>query len=105
MKEYHLKEDDVVEQLRKRIVQPFLAQLKTEGQATLEGMIGKSLKAAQEAVAGALEREQKRYEAERDKKSNPPSQKEAAEEMAILMNLVASEAALKKLQEHSSLSK
>jgi hypothetical protein len=95
-----LNREAFAEELKKRIIRPFLATMKEEGQNTLQIMITKSFDAAGDAVKDALANEEQRYESERIKNNVSSSTGAVALILKTFLNLIAAEAALRKLQKH-----
>ncbi|TDL23502.1 hypothetical protein BD410DRAFT_787351 [Rickenella mellea] len=99
-KQYHMDKVAIAQKLDMKVVGPFLEQLKSEGQKTLDGMMTKSSTIAREAVEGALEKEEQRYQLERSKKELPPTKSGVAGALAALSNFLAAETALLKVQSY-----
>jgi hypothetical protein len=97
---YVLNKDAFLEELTKHIIRPFFDALKQEGQNTLESMMEKSSEAARDAVKDALAGEEQRYESERSHDKQPSSNAAVASALNTLLNFIAAEAALLKLQEY-----
>ena len=89
-----------MEELKKHVIRPFLAALKQEGEKTLAQMLSKSSEIARDAVEHGLANEEQRYENERRLDEHPSSSDETASALATLLNLIAAEAALLKVQEY-----
>ena len=95
-----LNREAFAEELKKRIIRPFLETLKQEGQKTLQIMTTKSFDAAGDAVKDALANEEQRYESERIQNNVSFSTGAVALVLKTFLNLIAAEAALQKLQKH-----
>jgi hypothetical protein len=96
-RKYVLTTSGIAKELETRVVMPFLEALKNEGELTLKNMMAKSSKTAREAVEGALEKEQQRYESEGSQKRRPQSKELFAASFAALANFIAADTSLKLL--------
>ncbi|OBZ66419.1 Clamp-binding protein CrfC [Grifola frondosa] len=93
-----LNKQAFLEELDNHVIRPFFDALQQEGQTTLEEMMVKSSDAARNAVKDALAMEEQRYE--RDPQQRPTSTAAVALTVGTLLNFIASEAALLKLQKY-----
>jgi len=107
---YHLEVGVIRDRYRDEIVDPWIRNLKEEGEKNLIGTIEFSSKVAKDLVTSALEREDNRYKRELDGKNKLVDQGTVQHLIAIYGNLVAAEEALRvlfarveRLQEHSGL--
>ncbi|KAH7918876.1 hypothetical protein BV22DRAFT_1134271 [Leucogyrophana mollusca] len=86
-------------ELKKSLCRPFISTLQEEAQTTLNRMMEKSSDAARDAVNDALVLEEQRYASERELEKERTSAQTVATALGTLLNLVAAEAAIHKLQE------
>ncbi|KAL6308883.1 hypothetical protein BKA93DRAFT_725025 [Sparassis latifolia] len=89
-----------LEELKKHVVRPFSDALKQEGKRTLEQMMSKSFEAAKDAVKDSLANEEKRFENERRQDKNKYSSETVASAVSTLLDFLAAESALSKIQSH-----
>lgn len=99
-KNYILNRTTLCRELQERAIRPYFDGLKREGQITLDGMTTISSQVALKAVEDALEEEAQRYAREQKQKKRPRSKVVAASSMTVLLNLLAAESGLLRLQEH-----
>ncbi|KAH7927606.1 hypothetical protein BV22DRAFT_268537 [Leucogyrophana mollusca] len=92
-----LNKDAFVTELKEHIIYPFFEALKQEGQNTLEQMMARSSEAARGAVRDALAMEEQQFESEQAV-GNQSSSQTIGTALNTLLNLIAAEAALIKLQ-------
>jgi len=99
-KKYHLDANVIGEGYKKNIVDPFLRDLRSEGQKSLRETMKRSAEVSRAAVVDTLQREDDRYAKERAAKNSPPPMELVAKLVAVHSNFVAAEAALNGLREH-----
>jgi hypothetical protein len=99
-KTFRLDREKIEEAFLVKIVEPFLNNLKFEGQKSLQETMRRSGVVAKAAVADALEREDERYMKERLEKQSPPPKKYIAAVVAAHANFIAAEAAFQTLRNH-----
>jgi len=94
---YHLGMDVIHDRYRDEIVDPWIRDLKEEGEKSLIGTIELSSKVAKDVVTSALEREDNRYKRELEGINKPVDQETVRHLTASYGNLVAAEEALREL--------
>ena len=101
--------------LQDHVIRPYFKDLREEGRSTLDGMITKSSQVARIRVETSLEEEKQRFLREKERRSAQeqelkkltsaigsvaPSMDLATSSMTILLNLLAAQTGLLKLQMH-----
>jgi hypothetical protein len=95
---FHLPMDVIEYKYREEIVEPWLRNLKEEGEKSLKGTIHASSAIAKAAVQSSLEREDKQYIREAEQKERAPRVGEIQHLVAMNSNLWAAESALLLIQ-------
>jgi hypothetical protein len=99
-KKYHLDTDVIAKRYEEKIVQPFLAGLKSEGQLSLHETMRRSADVSRASVVDALKREDERYAKERQSGRTPPPKQDLAQLIAIHSSFAAADAAFERLKVH-----
>ncbi|KLO16285.1 hypothetical protein SCHPADRAFT_901671 [Schizopora paradoxa] len=95
-----MDKQEFMEQLQKQLLARIFENLQKEGQVTLAAMMDSSWTAAKSVVEDELKSEEQRYGSEGTLKSKPVSEEKLAASLAALLNFVAAESAMAKLQTH-----
>jgi len=86
--------------MQEKVIQPQIDALKERAKPALEKTLLKYSRSAKEAVGKALQAAEASFEAERQRKGDPPSDGEVCAAVALLSDTVAAHAGLTKLQEY-----